>query len=225
VTFNISMFYSHHFNPSLAYRSGVTLAVTAPSHKGFYSGLATSFSTGSAHKLEPGAVIQEVTGLHVAVRHFGTPSVSTQIAALRRLLLEPQGKWFNQVLEGRIPLVVEAHSADIIATLVWLKREIERETGKSIRLTLTGASEAHILAKELGEEKVGVILNPARPFPFVWEDRRILPGPPLTEHSAITKLMVHNVTVGIGIQEIWDARNLRFDVAWVGVFRQSTTNY
>ncbi|KAF5370700.1 hypothetical protein D9758_002026 [Tetrapyrgos nigripes] len=200
----------------LAYRSGVTLAVTAPSHRSFYSGLATSFSTGSSHKLEPGAVVQEVTGLHVSVRHFGTPSVSTQIAALRRLLLDPKGKWF-EVLEGRIPLVVEAHSADIIATLVLLKREVERETGNRIRLTITGASEAHILTKELGEENVGVILNPARPFPFFWEDRRILPGPPLTEHSAVTKLMEHNVTVGIGIQEIWDARNLRFDVAWASL--------
>jgi hypothetical protein len=32
-------------------------------------------------------VVQEVTGLHISVRHFGQPSVSTQIATLRRLLL------------------------------------------------------------------------------------------------------------------------------------------
>jgi hypothetical protein len=58
------------------------------------------------HKLEDGAIIQEVTGLHVSVRHFGrTPSVSTQIAALRRLLLEPSegltGEWFKKVVEVR----------------------------------------------------------------------------------------------------------------------------
>jgi len=41
-----------------------------------------------------------------------------------------------------------------------------------------------------------------------------LPGPPLTEMSAIEHLLQHNVTVGIGIQEIWSARNARFDVAW-----------
>jgi hypothetical protein len=47
-----------------------------------------SFSTGAAHKLADGAVIQEVTALHVSVGHFGIrPSISTQIAALRDLLL------------------------------------------------------------------------------------------------------------------------------------------
>ncbi|KAK7472814.1 hypothetical protein VKT23_000921 [Stygiomarasmius scandens] len=205
----------------LAYRSGVTSAVTAPSHYNFYGGLATSFSTGSVHKLAPGAVIQEVTGVHMSVRHFGSPSVSTQIATLRRLLLETQegttGKWFTEILEGRVPLVVEAHSADIIATLILLKKEVERSTGKNVRLTVTGASEAHLLAKELSESGTGVILNPVHSFPFAWEDRRILPGPPLTEHSPVSKLISHNVTVGIGVQEIWDARNLRFDIAWASL--------
>ena len=41
------------------------------------------------------------------------------------------------------------------------------------------------------------------------------PGPPITKESAITKLMSHNVTVGIGCEEIWSARNLPFDAAWV----------
>lgn len=42
-----------------------------------------------------------------------------------------------------------------------------------------------------------------------------LPGPPLTRDSAISLLLSHNVTVGIGIEEPWSARNTRFDVAWV----------
>ena len=41
------------------------------------------------HKLADGAVVQEVTALHFSIGHFGSrPSISTQIAALRRLLLE-----------------------------------------------------------------------------------------------------------------------------------------
>lgn len=47
------------------------------------------FSTRAFHRLDEGAIIQDITAVHVAVRHFGKPSVSTQIAALRRLL---QGK-------------------------------------------------------------------------------------------------------------------------------------
>ncbi|KAF5380445.1 hypothetical protein D9615_004477 [Tricholomella constricta] len=205
----------------LAYRVGVTSGITAPTHKNFYSGLGVSFSLGAAHKLEAGAVIQEVTGVHVSVRHFEKPRISTQIAALRRLLLGPQdgasGYWFKKVTEGKIPLVVEAHSADIIATLIILKREVEIETRKSMKMTITGAAEAHILAKELAEAGVGVILNPSRPFPYVWEDRRILPGPPLSRDGAVVKLMSHGVTVGIGCEEIWSARNLPFDVAWAAI--------
>lgn len=77
------------------------------------------------------------------------------------------------IIQGNRPLVVEAHSADIIATLVELKREVERESGNSMKLTITGAAEAHLLAKELGEAGVGVVVSPARPFPYVWEDRRM----------------------------------------------------
>jgi hypothetical protein len=74
---------------SLAYRAGVTKAIVAPIHTGFYSGLGTSFSTGAAHKLVDGAVIQDITALHVSVGHFGRkPSISTQIAVLRGLLLK-----------------------------------------------------------------------------------------------------------------------------------------
>ncbi|KAG5648505.1 hypothetical protein DXG03_003116 [Asterophora parasitica] len=205
----------------LAYRVGVTSGITAPTHGNFYSGLGTSFSLGAAHKLEAGAVIQDITAVHVSVRHFSKPSVSTQIAALRRLLLGPHkgatGHYFKKVVEGEIPLVVEAHSADIIATLIILKKEIELETRINLKLTITGASEAHILAKELAESGVGVILNPSRPFPYVWEDRRILPGPPLSKDSAIVKLVDRGVTVGIGCEEIWSARNLPFDVAWAAI--------
>lgn len=73
---------------SLAYRAGVTRGISAPSHRRFFSGFGTAFSLGARHRLEDGAVVQEETALHVAVRHFGsTPSVSTQIATLRQLLL------------------------------------------------------------------------------------------------------------------------------------------
>lgn len=89
---------------SLAYRAGVTTGITAPTHRRFYAGLSTSFYTGALHKLEEGAVVQDVNAVHVTVRHFGgTPSISTQIAVLRKLLLEPGngdvGKWFKDVSE------------------------------------------------------------------------------------------------------------------------------
>ncbi|KAJ7164022.1 carbohydrate esterase family 9 protein [Mycena crocata] len=203
----------------LAYRAGVTSAIVAPSSYGVFGGLGVAFSLGAAHKLERGAVLQEVTAVHMrVVQSLSGPSVSTQIALLRRLLLRPvdgpSKVWFQKVTDGEVPIVVESHSADIIASLILLKKEVENAKGNTIQMTITGAAEAHLLAKELGEAGVGVILNPVRPFPFLWEDRRLLPGPPLTEHTTLTTLMAQNVTVGVGVLEIWDARNTRFDIAW-----------
>ena len=54
-----------------------------------------------------------------------------------------------------------------------------------------------------------------------------LPGPPLTELSAVADLLRQNVTVGIRSQGIWSARNLRFDIGWVPLlhlFHQSSTD-
>ena len=65
---------------------------------GFFGGLSTAFWTGSEHKLEKHAVVQDVTALHVSIGHYKV-SVSTQIAALRRALegglTGDRAKWFK----------------------------------------------------------------------------------------------------------------------------------
>lgn len=72
----------------LAYRAGVTTAISAPVSYGFLAGLGVAFSTGARHKLEHGAVVQSATALHVHVGPAQGTSVSTQIATLRRLLID-----------------------------------------------------------------------------------------------------------------------------------------
>ena len=76
-------------------------------------------------------------------------------------------------VQGVLPLVVDVHSADVIASLILLKAEVEREKNTRIQLTLSGATEAHLLAKEISEANIGVIINPSRPFPGSWESRRM----------------------------------------------------
>lgn len=71
----------------LAYRAGVTTAISAPVSYSFLAGLGVAFSTGARHKLEHGAVVRSVTALHVHVGPGQGTSVSTQIATLRRLLM------------------------------------------------------------------------------------------------------------------------------------------
>ena len=180
----------------LAYRAGVTSAITPPASSGFLSGLSVHFSTGARNKLENGAILQDVTALHVAIHPGGIVSVSTQIAALRRLLLVSHTGTFadtysrvqevhflhfigNQqteqrfIRQGKIPLVIDVHSADIIASIVVLKKEVERASGKKLKFTITGGTEAHLLARELAAASIGVILNPPRPFPYEWESTRM----------------------------------------------------
>ena len=70
-------------------------------------------------------------------------------------------------------MVVDVHSADAITSVISLKKEVEEQTGRSLRITLAGATEAHIVAQEIAEAGIGVIVYPSRPFPYAWEDRRM----------------------------------------------------
>ncbi|KAH9833762.1 uncharacterized protein C8Q71DRAFT_712148 [Rhodofomes roseus] len=222
-------------NALLAHRAGVTYATsslekttyfTSPA---FIAGLSVTFRTGSAHALEPGAVIKQITALHIVLSRtspsslVGQASVSTQIAALRRLLLngEPDdtetGHWFKRAAQGAIPLVIDVASADIMAVLLRLKVEVEQARGSLMKMVFFRATEAHLIADEIAREKVGIILEPARPFPQVWDERRILAGPPLTNDTSLVRLMDAGVTVAIGCRDAWQPVNTRFDVAWAAL--------
>ncbi|KAH9929527.1 uncharacterized protein BXZ73DRAFT_47982 [Epithele typhae] len=186
----------------LAYRAGVTVSVSTPISSGWLGGLSTAFSLGAPHKLATGALVRDVAAVHCALVRGGASSVSTMVAAMRRLLTGEVkgeiGEWFAKVAQGKIPLVVDVHSADIIATLIVLKKEVEAKTGAPMKLTIAGATESHLLAAELAEADVGVIVAPGRSFPYTWDERRVLPGPPVSNNSLIGHLLKHNITVGIG---------------------------
>ncbi|RPD56487.1 composite domain of metallo-dependent hydrolase [Lentinus tigrinus ALCF2SS1-7] len=207
----------------LAYRSGVTTGIVAPNTGGFLVGLNTAFATGAKHKLDDGAIVQSAGAVHVSIHPAGTPSVSTQIAALRYLLLNQTegeaGKWFEKIRKGESPLVINAENADIIATLISLKYEVEETLtlDTPLKFTILGGREAHLLAKRIGEAGIGVVFRQLRPFPKEWEARRILPGLPLSEKSQVIALLEHNVTLGIGTDIAERARNTRFDIAWAAI--------
>lgn len=44
-----------------------------------------------------------------------------------------------------------------------------------------------------------------------------LPGPPLTNDTALVILLEHDITVGLGVRSAWDARNSGFDIQWVSL--------
>ncbi|KAF7364300.1 Composite domain of metallo-dependent hydrolase [Mycena sanguinolenta] len=213
-------------NTLYAYRAGVTTAIVAPMGHGFLQGLGTAFDVGAPHALAAGAIVQDETSLHISLYPDMGASVSTQIAALRRLLFEDEasGPWMR-VREGQIPLVIRVDSADIMATLLHLKAEYEARTWYTLTMTFTGAAEAHLLAAEIAAAHVSVILSPARPYPRTWDSRRILPGPPLTADTATTTLLRHGVNVGLGVSADYDARNVRFEIAWAALDANGSIDY
>lgn len=70
--------------------------------------------------------------------------------------------------------MIEAYRADVIATLIALKQKLEEEMQSEIKMTITGAHEAHMLSKELAKAKIGVILTPDRvALVRPWEGQRV----------------------------------------------------
>ncbi|KAI0776137.1 composite domain of metallo-dependent hydrolase [Trametes elegans] len=216
----------------IAHRAGVTYATTSFVRSAvflrekFFGGLSATFRTGAPHALDRTAIIKPVTALHVAfgrappVPYPRAASLSTEFATLRRLLLEGEdprtqtGDWFKKAAEGAIPLVIEVSSADVMATLMRLKNEVEEKRGTYMRMVFSRATEAHLLAEEIAHAQIGVILSPSRQFPWSWDDRRIMPGPPLANNTALATLLKHGVTVGLGTWEANHVPNIRFDIGW-----------
>ncbi|KAJ7452267.1 carbohydrate esterase family 9 protein [Mycena latifolia] len=213
-------------NTLYAYRGGVTTAVVAPMGSGFLQGISTAFSTGAPNALANGAILQSETALHISVHSEMRASVSTQIAALRNMLFSSSaaGPW-RRVKAGEIPLVIKVHNADIMATLLLLKAEFEASTSETLRMTFAGATEAHLLAAQIGAAGVSVILAPARPYPESWDYRRVLPGPPLSRKTSAMTLLQHGVNLALGVQSEYDTRNARFELAWAALDADGAIDY
>lgn len=230
-----------------ANRYGVTRAVSAPKLSGQFThyGVSVGFSTGARHALEKGAVWSEDVAVHYTLSQDGksdkTPSISSAVGSLRSALLgavDSRGAvekgatsaadtftekiYLKKVVAGEVPLVLTMHSADTIAAVIRMKKEIEEaivaaSLGKavddkekpSIRLIILGGAEAHLLAPELAAAKVaGVVLAPLQSYCTVWEQRRCLTGAPLTNGTAVDVLHAAGVPVGIGLDEDWFVRDL-----------------
>ncbi|KAJ4478297.1 hypothetical protein J3R30DRAFT_3890154, partial [Lentinula aciculospora] len=229
--FDALMFDTRHAR--MAYRFGVTTATSSlakPHHlyandDSMIWGLSTTFDTNAAHALEPDAIIQAETALHVRITRprFDARGpaigVSSQLAALRRLLYgwesrdTDTGVYFRKAAEGVIPLVVEVHNADIMASLIMLRAEVDSKIGGQMRMVFVGATEAWLLAEQLSQARVGVILTSLQPVASTWDQKRILPGPPLTNKTALSILLDSGVVVGVGVDYPQMAIETRFRLA------------
>ncbi|KAI8965596.1 hypothetical protein F5Y11DRAFT_367932 [Daldinia sp. FL1419] len=201
-----------------SHRSGVTRIVTPPLTHGFFHGISTLFRSGAKSVLDARAIVEPNAALHFTIGHegksFRTPSITSQISRLRDLLtidkhLHPV---YESAASGEIAVVIHTNNKDVIAHAVALKKE----TGAHI--VIMGGSEAHLLATELKEADVPVIVAPFWGCePLFWDARNCLPGPPLTDRLGPQVLIDAGVKVGISN---WDGtnnhiRNSIWEASWV----------
>ncbi|PKS13257.1 hypothetical protein jhhlp_000028 [Lomentospora prolificans] len=216
----------------VAHRYGVTKAISAPRHSGGISrhGTGVGFRTGAKHALLDDAVWGDDVSVHYSLtlnaKTGDTPSISSAVGALRSKLLEAissddkvtdpysEKAFLKKVVQGELPLILSAHSANTIAAVIRLKSDVEKaitESGSSetkLRIAILGGAESHIVAKELAQADVGVVLAPLLPYSTSWEERRSLTGAPLTNGTAVDALVDAGVVVAIGLYEDWVVRDL-----------------
>ncbi|CAK7234246.1 hypothetical protein SBRCBS47491_008884 [Sporothrix bragantina] len=215
----------------VAHKYGVTRAVSAPKFHGGFTHLGTSagFLTGAANQLEDGAVFATDAAVHytltLSAKRGSSPSISSAVGALRTKLLKAvkdvkesenknstdpytEAAFLRKVVAGDLPLVITVHSADAIASILSVKKEVEAASSSNIRLTLLGGAESFLVADELAAAHVGVVLAPFVSYRTSWEQRRALTGAPLTNGTAVDVLLDAGVVVGIGLEEDWVLRDL-----------------
>lgn len=142
------------------------------------------------------------------VKDNSISTVSQQLRLLEELLTtkKTRSSEYEKAARGELPVVVTTDNKDIIAQLIRLKRQ----TGANI--VVMGGAEAHLVANELAEIEIPVILWPGICFPLTWDQRRCLVGPPLTERSNANALLEAGILLGLGN---WDYRQRHVeDALW-----------
>ncbi|KAI1114027.1 amidohydrolase [Nemania sp. NC0429] len=214
-----------------ALKYGVTRAVSSPKYSGgaTHQGTSVGFRTGATHALEKGAVFAEDAAVHYTLdlsAKSGSTSISNAVGSLRRKLLEAvesnttandrfsEGAFLQKVVAGSLPLAVTAHSADVIAAVLRAKRTVETAIAArgggdgGIKLVIIGGAESFIVADDLAAAGVGVVLSPLLSYRTSWTQRRALTGAPLTNGTAVDRLLEAGVLVAIGLEEDWVVRDL-----------------
>lgn len=151
--------------------------------------------------------------LRAVADRFGSDRTASSSFKATKLALDlvSEGAYLRRVVEGSLPLVISAHNADVIAALLRVKSDVEKVIHSpkcNVRLVIVGGAEAHLVASELADAAVGVVLAPIKSFGVSWDQRRALTGAPLTNGTAIDALTAAGVLVAIGLEEDWVVRDL-----------------
>ncbi|KAI0533851.1 amidohydrolase [Xylaria digitata] len=213
-----------------AQKYGVTRAITSPKYSSAatHQGTSVGFRTSAKHSLVKGAVFADDVAVHYTLdvnAKSGSTSISNAVSSLRRKLLDAvesnttagdpfsESAFLQKVVKGSLPLAITAQNADTIATILKVKSTVDSAIASvggdgTIRLVIIGGAESFIVADELAAAGVGVVLSPFLSYRKSWDERRALTGAPLTNGTAVDRLIEAGVLVAIGLEEDWVVRDL-----------------
>ncbi|ORY70057.1 uncharacterized protein BCR38DRAFT_481208 [Pseudomassariella vexata] len=169
---------------------GVTRAVTPPElpslgGAGLVQGVSTGIRTSGTKRLLDGGIFQDEVGLHMIIgdANKALGSKSMAIKNLRAILVENRGKGnesaYGLVADGKMPLIIQVASVPDTQQIIAVKQDFS-----DVKIVINGGHGAPLVAKELAQAKIPVILWATRPAFASWETRESLPGPPLTRSPA-----------------------------------------
>ncbi|OBR14270.1 Carbohydrate esterase family 9 protein [Colletotrichum higginsianum IMI 349063] len=173
---------------SRARLGGITRAVTPPLSEegGFVNGVSVGILTRTDRTLLDGGVFRPEVALHVTIddkAKAGVGSISTAVKKLRKILADGKGKHnettFGEVASGKLPLVVNANNHWDIQQIINIKKDFP-----DVNIVIQGGAEAPLVALELAESQIPVILTETRPAPYSFRHRDAVVGPPLTPSVA-----------------------------------------
>ncbi|KAL2065685.1 hypothetical protein VTL71DRAFT_3355 [Oculimacula yallundae] len=201
---------------------GVTRAISAPMSAGFTTGVSTGIKTSGKKTILNGGVFQDDVALHFSIGQDskGTdslPTISSEILKLREIIDENKSKdnIYGKAANGTIPLVIHADNEYDIMQLIKIKQDYPE-----LNLVVYGGYGAALVATELAEAKIPVILTANRGAPAFFEDRRSLPGPPLSRSPAavLTEAGVKYALSIFGEGQTSHIHNIPIEAGWAAKY-------
>ncbi|KAI0123869.1 hypothetical protein BJ170DRAFT_687117 [Xylariales sp. AK1849] len=209
---------------------GVTRALTPPGFPvinymptGMLQGVSVGIKTSGTKTILDGGIFQDDVGLHMTIGEVNKAvgSVSMAVKTLRGILAENKGKGnasaYGLVADGLMPLIIEVQSVPHTQQVVSIKKDFP-----DVNIIIRGGYSAPLVAKELAEANIPVILSATRPGPASWAGKDCLTGPPLTRSpaSVLGEAGVHYAVSVESEIPVVDSRihDLALEAAWVAKY-------
>ncbi|KAJ0272270.1 hypothetical protein COL940_010552 [Colletotrichum noveboracense] len=200
---------------------GVTKAVTAPIFGGgLLQGVSVGLWTAENATLIGDGIWKDEVALHVAIGQEAkvgddTPTISSGVERLRQVIEEGQAvsvqpsSAYARAAKGALPVVVYT---DDISQIILLKRDFP-----AVNFVIYGGHGAPLIARDLAEAKIPVILTGNRGAPDKWEKKNSFAGPPLSPSPAQV-LIDAGVLVALAVRGDSKVHGLAQEAQWAAKF-------